>query len=129
MDKALTGVLSPDSLLVVGQWRKQLENALERVGAAKEYHFDWILGEVEARRMQVWQDENSLVITRVIGYPKRKILEIFVTVSTDLDISKMDVLKRYAAYMECTAIKFYGRKGWARRFPEAETSMMYTIEV
>lgn len=126
----LIGRTGQDAIAALFFYRECIENALEKSGAAKDYSFDWLLDQVRSREMQVWVAlPSTMIITQIQVTPLRRLLFIFAAVSDDLDMGLLEDLREFAKRHRCEVIRLCGRKGWYRRFPDAEHAALITIEV
>ena len=75
--------------------------------------------------LHIWvtTDESSniasVLCTKIEHYPQRKILTILCVAGSIKDfpswLSEHAILESFARDFNCSAIRFYGRKGWAKR--------------
>lgn len=75
--------------------------------------------------VQIWltTDENSdlasVTCTKIEHYPRRKILTILCAAGTirnfDKWLQELVIVENFAQDFDCSAIRIYGRKGWAKR--------------
>ena len=65
--------------------------------------------------MQLWPAEKSCLVTEIINYPKKKVLNIFLGGGDLTEILSMheDVI-RWAKDQGCTALNMTGRFGWKK---------------
>lgn len=73
---------------------------------------------VEEGRMQSWTNGDSLVVTEVLGFPKAKVLNVFLAVGNLSEV--LDLIPEMAAFGRehgCTMMRMQGRRGWARVLP------------
>tara|TARA_B100000902_G_C27239277_1_gene879123 strand:- start:596 stop:985 length:390 start_codon:yes stop_codon:yes gene_type:complete len=65
--------------------------------------------------MQLWPAEKSCLVTEIINYPKKKVLNIFLGGGDLTEILSMheDVI-RWAKDQKCTALNMTGRFGWKK---------------
>lgn len=70
---------------------------------------------VKEGRMQAWQNGQSVVITEVIGYPQKRVLNIFLAVGELNEIMELEPqLQKFGMEHGCYCIRMTGRKGWAK---------------
>ena len=65
--------------------------------------------------MQLWPAEKSCLVSEIINYPKKKVLNIFLGGGDLTEILSMheDVI-RWAKDQKCTALNMTGRFGWKK---------------
>jgi hypothetical protein len=95
---------------------KKLDRVLDRMGGL--YNARDILNAVEASKMQMFAEGDSIAITQIGIYPRAKVLEILGVIGNLEDLRTLhDRLLIFAAETGCSAIQAYGRKGF---FADAE---------
>ena len=92
-------------------YHRKLAKALDRMGGL--YTLNDILTRVAKGDMQSFAHNNGWVITCVVDYPRRRVLDILVAVG-DLDdiLFLHDVVVAYASKVNASLIRAYGRPGW-----------------
>lgn len=99
----------------IEQFEAQIEAALHYAGGT--HTFSDIRDQVQAGRLQFWAGPQSVVITEIITYPRKKILNFFLAGGNMEELQAM-----YAGLIEwgraegCSGAVIAGRKGWARSF-------------
>lgn len=102
--------LAPEEL------EKRLAKALD-IGGNTHTPVD-LADAVREGRMQAWQNGQSVVITEVLGFPQRKILNVFLAVGTLEDVMPIQPqLEAFGREHGCFCIKMQGRKGWSKVLP------------
>ena len=95
---------------------KKLGRVLERMGGL--YLIQDIISAVEAGKMQMFMEGDSIAVTQISLYPRAKVLEVLIVVGS---LEKLRVLHDrlliFAAEIGASVIQAYGRKGW---LPDAE---------
>jgi hypothetical protein len=94
-------------------YRAKLAKALARAGDL--YSLDDLLERIADGRMQAHVSHETIAVTEISVYPKRRVLTIIILVG-DLDDGESlhaQVLA-FARKMECDAIVAQARVGWAR---------------
>lgn len=92
-------------------YHKKLARALDRMGGLYTVHD--ILARIAAGDMQSFAHGNSWVITSVVDYPRRRVLDVLVAVGDIDDILFLhDVVVDYASKVNASLIRAYGRPGW-----------------
>jgi hypothetical protein len=95
------------------RWRGHIERALAHSGGT--HIFEDVYESVMLGRMQLWENNDSMLITEIVVYPRKKTLHIFLASGTMDDV--LDVLPSVEAWgriQGCEAVTFAGRKGWLR---------------
>lgn len=73
---------------------------------------------VKEGRMQAWQNGQSVVITEVIGYPQKRVLNVFIAVgSLDEVMAIQPQLEAFGREHGCYCLRMAGRKGWTKVLP------------
>ena len=114
-------------------YRAKLAKALARAGGL--YELNDILERIADGRMQAHVSHETICVTEISVYPKRRVLTIIILVG-DLDDGESlhaQVLD-FARKMECDAIVTQGRVGWARLakshgWKTVSTNMVFRKEV
>lgn len=101
-----------DELLRCRGW---IEAALEYSGGT--HTFKDVVDGIASGRMQLWPARNSCVVTEIVVYPQKKVLNVFLGGGELEELAGMhgDVIK-WARAQGCTAVSISGRKGWERAF-------------
>lgn len=74
---------------------------------------------VKEGRMQAWQEGQSVVITEVIGYPQKRVLNVFLAVgSMDEVMSIQPQIEAFGRQHGCYCLRMSGRKGWSKVLPK-----------
>ena len=99
-----------DEILRCRPW---IEAALEYSGGTHIFE-DIVLGIFE-QRMQLWPSEKGCIVTEIVVYPRKKVLNIFLgggELSQLLDMHS-DVIS-WAKAQGCTGLIMTGRLGWKK---------------
>ena len=93
--------------------RSWIEDALEYSNGTHNFD-DVVLGIAESK-MQLWAAPKGCIVTEIVVYPQKKVLNLFLA-GGDLDqILDMDNdVKRWAEHHGCTAATMMGRMGWKK---------------
>lgn len=117
--------------LTAEQLRNRLQRALDFAGGI--YTQQDIIDAVHAGKMQAWHTPNSLVLSEVLTFPQKTVLNVFAVVG-DMDeaLSMHDELEAFAREQGCQMMTMTGRKGWTRIMPrwgwsEAGVAMCYPL--
>ena len=110
MSAALGPITDPrlDALFAL---RTPLLKALKRAGATHDVQHiaDMILRGV----LQFFGDERGACITEVIQYPRRKVLNVFLTFGElNACLALQPEMESFALAQGCTALVATGREGW-----------------
>lgn len=90
---------------------KKLERVLDRMGSL--YTTQDILSEVRAGRMQMFAERDSIAVTKIVNFPRAKVVEIMAVVGNLDDLRQLhDRILIFAAEIGASVIQAYGRKGW-----------------
>ncbi len=98
---------------MIHPYHRKLERVLDRMGGLYTLHD--ILAKIAEGRMQSFMQGDSWMITQVMDFPRRRVLEIVALVG-DVDecLAMHERLLDYANEIGATVIQAYGRKGWLR---------------
>lgn len=103
--------LAPEEL------EKRLYKAL-RLGGETHTPVD-IAEAVKEGKMQAWQNGQSVVITEVVGFPQKLVLNVFLAVGTlDEVMPIQSQLEEFGREHGCYCIRMQGRKGWTKVLPD-----------
>lgn len=99
----------------VDQYRPQIEAALRYCGGT--HTFADVRDAVQANRMQLWCGPRSAIITEIIIYPQKKVLNFFLAGGVSAEIEAMlPGIESWGAAHGCSAAGMTGRRGWERTF-------------
>lgn len=93
--------------------RKWIEDALEYSGGTHD--FDDIVRGIYEQRMQLWPSEKGCIVTELVVYPKKKVINIFLgggELNQLLDMHS-DVIS-WAKSQGCSGMTMTGRFGWKK---------------
>ena len=77
--------------------------------------------------MQLWPAEKSCLVTEIIKYPKKKVLNIFLGGGDLTEILSMhDDVISWAKQQGCTALNMTGRFGWKKPLAKHGWEPMHT---
>lgn len=98
---------------LLSRHRPQIEAALEYSGGT--HTFDDVAAGVLTGRMQIWPTEASCIVTEIIAYPRRKVLNVFLGGGSLGEIMAMHPdVEAWARAQGCDALTMSGRRGWAK---------------
>lgn len=102
----------PDPLL---RFRPHIEAALAY--ADDTYGYDDVAQMVMDGSCQAWPGEQSVVITEIMLFPRKKVLNIFLAGGNLNEIEAMTpLILQWGKEQGCEAATFTGRRGWARTY-------------
>lgn len=79
------------------------------------YTVDDILAEIADGRMQSFNVGESWVVTKVVNYPNKKVLDIVAAAGTLAELFEAQpIVDAFAREHACEAIMAFGRSGWER---------------
>jgi hypothetical protein len=94
--------------------RESVDRALKRGGGL--YDFEDILGEIEKGSMQSHYLGDNWVVTKVVRYPRKIVLEIILAVGNYDGIAAMEpMIRGFARENSCELIIAWAREGWERK--------------
>lgn len=100
-------------MLDIEQYRGLIEKALRYSGGT--HNSDDIIQSVMAGRMQIWPAKNSMAITEIIVYPRKKALHVFLAAGDKAELLDMiDAAREWGRSQGCTIMTTAGRFGWER---------------
>lgn len=102
-------------MIDLSDYRKQIESALAYSGGTHVFE-DVVQGVIEGR-MQAWVNGDSIAITEIIVFPRKKTLHGFLAAGNMREILEMvPSAAEWGRQMGCTSFTLAGRKGWQRVF-------------
>ena len=94
-------------------YRARLAEALERAGGL--YELSDILERIDDGRMQAHVSRETIAVTEISVYPRRRVLTIILLAGDLSDGENLhEQVFAFARKVECDAIVAQGRYGWAR---------------
>lgn len=95
--------------------RPYIEAALEYAGGT--HTVDDVLTDIRAGRLQLWPAPGSALVTEIVDYPQKRILNCFLAGGNLVELEIMaPVIEDFARSQGCTAVTLVGRRGWERTF-------------
>ena len=93
------------------------------IEAALEYNntheFDDVAAGVLTGRYQLWEMPSGCLITEVVTYPRRKVVNVFLGGGDLQEVMGMhERLEAWAAEIGAKSLTVSGRHGWARTLPK-----------
>ena len=102
-------------MIDLSDYRTQLESALAYSGGTHTFE-DVVQGVVNGH-MQAWVNGDSIAVTEIIIYPRKKVLHGFLAAGNMKRILEMvPSAAEWGRQHGCTAFTLAGRKGWQRVF-------------
>jgi len=101
-------------------WAIEFRRLQLHIEAALEYSqgthtADDVLEQISTGELQLWPGQNSVVVTQIITFPRKKVLHIFLAGGNQKELKEMDpYVVQWAKDQGCTALTFTGRLGWSR---------------
>ncbi len=93
--------------------RPWIEGALAYSGGTHEWE-DVVEG-VRSGLMQLWPAPRGCLVTEIVRYPRRRVVNVFLAGGEMDQLLDMDGdLVRWARAQGCSAVALTGRKGWER---------------
>lgn len=90
-----------------------IEAALEYTGGT--HLFEDIVSSIAKGQMQLWPAPRGCIVTEIVVYPRKKVLNIFLAGGELDQILDMDHdVKAWAKSNGCTAAQMSGRMGWKK---------------
>jgi hypothetical protein len=94
-------------------FHRKLDRALDRMGGL--YRTSDILREIGMGRMQSFVEGDSWAITKVVDFPRARMLEIMVAIGDFDECWKLhDRILQYARDNDIDLVQAYGRRGWVK---------------
>lgn len=83
------------------------------------YSLDSILQRIADGRMQSWSANETWVVTEVIEYPLKKVVNIFLVVGDLRDALAFEPqIEEFARSVGADMVTAYGRPGWEKVLPQ-----------
>lgn len=105
--------------------RPWIEAALEYSGGTHDW-YDIVFGVLNGN-LQLWPKDNSALVTEVLTYPRKKVLNVFLGGGDLEELKAMhgEVIE-WAKEQGCTAARISGREGWKRAYKPFGWEPLYT---
>jgi N-acyl-L-homoserine lactone synthetase len=99
--------------LDLDNYRDQIESALVYGGGT--HLFEDVVQMVVEGKAQAWVNNDSIAITEVVVYPRKKVLDGFIAAGKCKEIVEMmPSAIEWGRSIGCTGFTIAGRKGWTR---------------
>ena len=97
----------------IDRCRSWIEAALAY--APGTHTFDDVAGMIETGRLQLWPAMHGCLVTEIVDYPQKRVLNVFLAGGTLSQLFDMDPdVQAWAKAMGCTTATMHGRRGWTR---------------
>lgn len=108
----------------IDRCQKWIEAALERSGGT--HLFSDVKGAIMQGTMQLWPAERGCVVTELVKYPRKKVLNLFLA-GGDLDqiLSMSEDGEKWAKSEGCAAMVMTGRHGWKKSLSSRDWTEAY----
>lgn len=95
--------------------RTWIDAALEYSGGTHDW-YDVVQGILEGR-FQLWPAENGCIVTEILTYPRKRIINVFLGGGEINDLIDLHgPVIEWAKQQGCTAATINGRAGWERKY-------------
>lgn len=112
----------------VANVRRQIERALAFTGGT--HTVDDVLEMVERGELQLWQGDDSIIVTQILTYPRLKELCFFLAAGRMAGMKSMaPIILQWGRDQHCARAVFAGRPGWARTFLTQEDGWRNPMQV
>ena len=104
--------------------REWIEAALQYTGGTHE--FDDIVEGIRSSRMQLWPSNRGCIVTEIVVYPRKKVLNLFLA-GGELDqiLDMNDDIKAWAKEHGCEAATMSGRLGGTKLLEPEGWKLLY----
>ena len=112
--------LAPDG--TQPDWLREFIRTQKHIEAALEYNagthdLSDVLHAIAIGEMQLWAGEDSVIISQVVVYPRKKVLHLPFVGGNLAELERMEpTIQEFARFLKCDLITSAGRKGWERSF-------------
>lgn len=98
--------------------KQKLQIALDREGTHELEDIKRLIYEGKA---QLFQNKKALFITEILNFPKKKVLNAWLTAGSMDGVHELTpIIEEFGRMKGCTEIQMTGRKGWMRILKNAE---------
>jgi hypothetical protein len=92
-----------------------MEKALDYSGGT--HTFEDVCQMVSEGRLQYWPGPNSVVVTEIIEYPRKRTLHFFLAAGNIAELEVMyPEIEKWGRLQGCDSASMSGRHGWERSF-------------
>lgn len=101
--------------LALSRYRPQIEAALSYADATHTY--EDVAEMVAAGALQFWPGPASCIVTELISFPRKRVLNVFLAGGNLPELEAMiPFVLAWGKDQGCDAASFTGRRGWERSF-------------
>jgi len=106
--------------------KEWIEAALQHSGGTHDF-WDIVEGVYE-KRMQLWAAERGCLVTEIVHFPKKKVLNVFLGGGELEQLADMHTnVIAWGKEQGCTGASICGRAGWVRAFKKYGWKQKYTV--
>lgn len=96
-------------------FQPQIEAALAHSGGTHTYAD--VMSMVADGRLQLWEGVNSVIVTEIIEYPRKRTLHFFLAGGNMAELKAMyPLVEEWGRMQGCSSASMIGRPGWVRSF-------------
>lgn len=109
-------------------YRKQIDAALKYSGGT--HLFEDVVAAIASGHMQVWANGETVAVTEVLCYPRKKVLHVFLAGGNRKELFEMlESAWAWGQSIGCTGMTLAGRKGWMKLMGKfGFTPTLYVME-
>jgi hypothetical protein len=97
----------------IRDYQKQIEAALKYSGGT--HLFEDVVAAVHEGKMQMWANGETVAITEIICYPRKKVLHVFIGSGKRKELFEMiESAWEWGKMNGCSSMTLAGRKGWTK---------------
>lgn len=123
---SIEGVAGYEIPVVWPKIHDMVVEAMDKAKVTDYYGLDDVFRMISLKEMQLWicvskRQIKAFAMTKIVKYPKRQVIDIFLTGGRDMDEWVQELwqtLKEYGKNNRCEEIRAFGRKGWTRVLPD-----------
>lgn len=105
--------------IALERYRPHIEAALSYAGETHRY--EDVAAMIDAGSAQFWPGPSSVIVTEIVEYPRKIVLNIFLAGGNLTELQAMlPLVLDWAREKGCTSAVFTGRRGWARTFIKSQ---------
>jgi len=118
--------------LALERYRPHIEAALAYADATHDYAD--VAQMISAGHLQFWPGPDSVIVSELIDYPGKSVLNIFLAGGHLDELNAMlPTVLAWGKSKGCTAASFLGRRGWARTFVTRQgwkqTHVLFSVDL
>ena len=106
----------PHWMLEAARLAPHIEAALEYAGGT--HTIEDVVAEIAAGNMQLWPGQDSVIVTEIVRYPRKTVLNFFLAGGKLEELEPMSAAAERWAETEhgCSSATLMGRPGWQKTF-------------